>query len=186
MALKDTRELILESSLAVFSEKGYVSGTTLEISKRAGVSEMTLFRQFQTKNNLFLVTVEQAMGHSLKNDARMDFNSPLKVFISSLLYEKMMVISTNLLLIKMLIRETLSKTLPKELEFTKLISTQVINQIKAYVKHHNLKIDPEAFAQLVVGLLLRYAIMEEIPTYHLLNEKEKQSYLNHYIETLNI
>ena len=49
----------------------------------------------------------------------------------------------------------------------------MINQIKAYVKHHNLKIDPEAFAQLVVGLLLRYAIMEEIPTYHLLNEKRK-------------
>jgi len=62
--LKDTRDLILEASLKVFSIKGYASATTLEIAKEAGVAEMTLFRQFQTKNNLFIETVKQALGLS--------------------------------------------------------------------------------------------------------------------------
>ena len=64
--MKDTKDMILNASIEVFSEKGYTLTTTLEISKKAGVSEMTLFRHFQTKNNLFLSAIKQAVGESFK------------------------------------------------------------------------------------------------------------------------
>ncbi len=184
--MKDTKELILDASLEMFSEKGYVSATTLEISKKAGVSEMTLFRHFQTKNNLFLASVKQAMGESLVEDVNLDLSLGVDEFVKRLLHEKLSIISQHIKLIKMLIRETLAHTLPEELEFTKVISSQVIKKITLYLQHHHLEIDATAFAQMVVGLLLRYAIMEDKLSYHLLNKDEQEKYLTSYTNILNI
>lgn len=184
--LKDTRELILDASLLIFSEKGYVSATTLEISKKAGVSEMTLFRHFQTKNNLFLASIKQAMGEFLLEDISADQGIGLSDFIRDLLHEKITTISKHIALIRMLIRESLANTLPKELECTKIISNQVIQRISSYVKQNNLEIDAISFAQMVVGLLLRYAVMETAPKYHKLIRDEQIKYLNNYLNILNI
>jgi AcrR family transcriptional regulator len=51
--VKDTREKILEAGLKLFSEKGYLGATTKEIAQKAGVAELTLFRHFTSKENLF-------------------------------------------------------------------------------------------------------------------------------------
>lgn len=184
--MKETKDIILEAALDVFSEKGYTSATTLEISKKAKVSEMTLFRHFQTKNNLFLVSIKQAMGESLIEDVELDVSMELSDFILHLLHEKMSLVSTHIKLVKMLIRESLSNTLPEDLEFTKLISKQVIKKISRYVQHHHLQVDSLLFAQMVVGLLLRYAIMESSPMYHLWSKAEQTKYLKSYLNILNI
>lgn len=39
--------------MELISEKGYIGATTREIASRAGVSELTLFRKFGRKENLF-------------------------------------------------------------------------------------------------------------------------------------
>ena len=49
----ETREKLLEATLELISEKGYTGATTREIASRAGVSELTLFRRFGKKENLF-------------------------------------------------------------------------------------------------------------------------------------
>lgn len=49
----ETEQKILRAALKVFSEKGYVGATTLAIAQEAGFNEMTLFRRFKTKENLF-------------------------------------------------------------------------------------------------------------------------------------
>ena len=48
-----TREKLLTATLELISEKGYTGATTREIASRAGVSELTLFRKFGKKENLF-------------------------------------------------------------------------------------------------------------------------------------
>ncbi|GAB4294879.1 MAG: TetR/AcrR family transcriptional regulator [Desulfuromonadia bacterium] len=48
-----TREAILDAALTLFSTKGFASSTTKEIAARAGVAEVTLFRHFVSKENLF-------------------------------------------------------------------------------------------------------------------------------------
>jgi len=184
--MKNTKELILEASLSVFSEKGYESAATLEIAKTAGVAEMTLYRHFQTKNNLFMEAVKYALGMSRIEDTDHDINLSLADLVTALLHQKLMIISTHNKLIRMLIRESLSNTLPANLEITRIISNQVISKISQYVKIHKLNLDPESFAEMIVGLLLRYAIMEEKPDYHLLNQDEQMKYLISYIQILNI
>lgn len=53
MATQDTRTKILESALKLFSQKGYMGATTREIAEDAQVAELTLFRHFNSKENLF-------------------------------------------------------------------------------------------------------------------------------------
>ncbi len=48
-----TRQLLLDSATAVFSELGYAGATTKEIAKAAGVSEGTIYRHFADKRELF-------------------------------------------------------------------------------------------------------------------------------------
>lgn len=57
MGNAETRKRILESALRLFSQKGYLGATTREIAEEAGVAELTVFRHFSTKENLF----EQAL-----------------------------------------------------------------------------------------------------------------------------
>ncbi|HWI54856.1 MAG TPA: TetR/AcrR family transcriptional regulator [Desulfobacteria bacterium] len=59
MAYLDTSDRILDASIVLFSQKGYSEVTTKEIAKEAGVCEMTLFRHFENKRNLFAQAVEK-------------------------------------------------------------------------------------------------------------------------------
>lgn len=49
----NTEQKILDAALKVFSEKGYNGARTRIIAETSGFTEMTLFRKFETKENLF-------------------------------------------------------------------------------------------------------------------------------------
>ncbi len=51
-AATETRDRLLRAAIAVFSTEGYVGATTREIARVAEVSEVTLFRHFQSKEQL--------------------------------------------------------------------------------------------------------------------------------------
>jgi AcrR family transcriptional regulator len=53
MSAETTRDKILEASLKLFSQKGFLGATTREIAREAGVAEVTLFRHFPSKEALF-------------------------------------------------------------------------------------------------------------------------------------
>ncbi len=53
-----TRDRILEAAIQVFSQEGFVGATTREIARVAGVNEVTLFRHFQSKEQLLKAVAE--------------------------------------------------------------------------------------------------------------------------------
>lgn len=53
MVKTSTKKKILESTLKLISEKGYLGTTTKDIAHESGVTEVTLFRHFGTKERLF-------------------------------------------------------------------------------------------------------------------------------------
>lgn len=57
MSKEDRREDILEKSLEVFIDKGYTRATTAELAKNAGITEVTLFRYFSSKQEIFLEAI---------------------------------------------------------------------------------------------------------------------------------
>ena len=53
MGTIETKEQLLKATLKLISEKGYIGATTREIAHEAGVTELTLFRHFGSKERLF-------------------------------------------------------------------------------------------------------------------------------------
>lgn len=63
----ETERKILDAALDLFAEKGYTGATTRVIAEEAGVSELTLFRKFKTKRNLFNTLIDQNL-EKMKED----------------------------------------------------------------------------------------------------------------------
>lgn len=55
----NTRENLLEATVAVAAAEGYARATTRAIAERAGVSEATIYRHFPDKISLFIAAVMQ-------------------------------------------------------------------------------------------------------------------------------
>ena len=55
---EQTRERIIQAAYTVFGTKGYAAATTRAIAAEAGVNEVTLFRHFGSKKNLFKEMVD--------------------------------------------------------------------------------------------------------------------------------
>jgi AcrR family transcriptional regulator len=53
MKVSTTKDRLLRATLKLISEKGYLGATTREIAHEAGVTELTLFRNFGSKERLF-------------------------------------------------------------------------------------------------------------------------------------
>lgn len=70
----NTEQKILDAALKVFSEKGYNGARTRIIAETSGYTEMTLFRKFETKENLFNRVLTENKERIMK-----DFNSLLVI-----------------------------------------------------------------------------------------------------------
>ncbi len=58
---QDTKNAIIDAAVDLFCENGYDGTTTRMIAQKADVNEVTLFRHFDTKENLFKETLEREM-----------------------------------------------------------------------------------------------------------------------------
>ena len=61
----ETRSKIIAAAAELASQLGYSKATTKAIAQAAGVNEVTLFRHFGSKENLFSATIEQYGGPAL-------------------------------------------------------------------------------------------------------------------------
>lgn len=56
---------IVEAGIEVFSQEGYFGAGTLQIAAKAGVAESTIFRKFETKEDLYRECLRTALSRSL-------------------------------------------------------------------------------------------------------------------------
>jgi AcrR family transcriptional regulator len=67
-----TRDRLIQAAIEVFATEGVVGATTREIARVAGVSEVTLFRHFQNKEQLLGAVVQEItalQAETLSNQA---------------------------------------------------------------------------------------------------------------------
>ncbi len=57
--MDETSQKIIDATMSLIRDKGYVATTTKDIAKTAGVNECTLFRKFKNKKDIVLNGVEQ-------------------------------------------------------------------------------------------------------------------------------
>jgi AcrR family transcriptional regulator len=90
-AERDTRRRILEAAADVFTKSGYARATTKNIAKAAGVSEVTLFRHFESKETLMNEAMDaygspflvRAIESRLTGDYREDMHIMGRFFMSA-------------------------------------------------------------------------------------------------------
>ena len=106
MTSEDRKKQILDSAINVFVEYGYNGSTTAEIAKAANISEVTLFRHFDSKKDIFIGSIEPIVFNTLKESitASKDLDSQEK--LEYILTERLMLISKNREVMKLLIMES--------------------------------------------------------------------------------
>ena len=57
--MDDTSQKIIDATMSLIRDKGYVATTTKDIARLAGVNECTLFRKFKNKKDIVLNGIEQ-------------------------------------------------------------------------------------------------------------------------------
>lgn len=166
--MANTHEKIIEAAKILFSTKGYAATTTKDIANQANVSEVTLFRHFESKRNLFHNALHGALENNLlinffENELEYDLENDLKKFSKYLfiLYEE------NASLIKMLIKDKDSNDL-SEISMPKAEQKVRCYGIEYFEKMHELgqiADDPHMcqkfFFHNAIGFLMRKFVFDK-------------------------
>lgn len=108
-----TMQNIIDSTIKLFSSKGYNATTTALIAKDAGVSEAIIFKHFGNKENLLKEIGALAIGNIIENISLIPLikniessrHYPLRDFIKSIMLERLDFFEKNAELIKLLLIE---------------------------------------------------------------------------------
>ena len=168
----DTSKKIMKVALKLFSEQGYYPTTTKQIAEEAGVNELTIFRHFGSKSNLFQVTTEYYVIDSkidsiLKNTEDLNFEESMFI-ITNRIY-KLLIQNTKLYKVQM-------KLSDNERDFVKLkLSRKIISILKDYFKelkeNNKIKGEPEIMAVTLINSLLGAFTIEILGDYTVSNIK---------------
>ena len=101
------KEQIIQSALSVFIDKGFSGTTTAELAKAAGISEVTLFRHFSSKQEIFHAGVEPILFESLTNDMPVIEGKIGVEALSNILFKRIKFLADHRGIIKLILNEHL-------------------------------------------------------------------------------
>lgn len=105
MRKEDRRAQILDAAMTVFVKKGFTASTTLEIAGAANVSEVTLFRHFASKREIFLAGVEPIMLSTLEGTISLSAELGPEEKLAYILFERISLISRNSQVVRLILSE---------------------------------------------------------------------------------
>jgi AcrR family transcriptional regulator len=127
-----TEQKFIDTSLKVFAEKGYKGATTRIIADKAGFSELTLFRKFKTKENLFNKVLEHNLI-KLKKEVAIAFDanvySDADVFLRTLITDMARIAENNYEFISLANTQKSGKTDPLRAQFVEHLSEFIHNSL---------------------------------------------------------
>jgi len=167
MKKTETKQRLLESTLHLMSEKGYLGATTREISRNAGVTELTLFRHFGTKEKLFL--------ELLSSYAFLPRLKELMPELGDLTYEQALILIAEKFLTTLKERKSMMKILLSEIhiypEKVKKMYRTYVDEVRVTLAGYFVlmqkkgvlrNVSPEVAAWTFLGMLFHYFRTEEI------------------------
>jgi AcrR family transcriptional regulator len=162
-----TKQRLLDATLKLISEKGYLGSTTREIAQEAGVTELTLFRHFGTKEKLFEAllrthTFLPRLKELLPELDGLSYGDSLRLIATRFLLS----LKERKSLVKIMYSEV--TTYPEKIKklynkFADDLRLTLASYFRGLQKKGLLRtVSPELAAQLFLGMLLSYFRSEEI------------------------
>jgi AcrR family transcriptional regulator len=163
----ETRERIIQGAAQVFAEKGYEGATTREIAEAAGLNEVTLFRHFGSKKNLFLAVIERfsalpgleaAMQDQLTGNYRQDLTQMGTHFLKTMLKRRRAILMSLYT----------AERLPEIRDVVAQPPTRQQQILSAYLRQQIARgvvrdlPNPELAAKMFFGMLFEFAISQTL------------------------
>lgn len=158
MSSEDRKKQILASAINVFVKNGYNGSTTAEIARVANISEVTLFRHFASKRDIFIASIEPIIFKALRASitAAKDLNPQEK--LEYILTERLMLISRNRDVMKLLIMESQINKELNNLNYVEKMSTLLRNTISEINIPEK---DDEFIMRILMGGILSFLYLPE-------------------------
>lgn len=147
---EDRKKQILEAAKTVFIEKGYASSTTAGIAKEADIAEVTLFRYFSSKQELFESIFKPFLKNSINDKVVLDKTKPTEEQVFDLLDKKTEFISQHQGEIKLLLTEH------ERLDMRENYVAKMSDHVKRQLLDLNLRVDDAYHMRILVGMLLSF------------------------------
>lgn len=175
MTRKERRKQILESALKVFIEKGYNGSTTLDIAKKADISEVTLFRYFDSKKQMFMEAIEPILITSLKESLVESQDLEPIEKLEYILKNRIKFISQHNKVIKLILMESQVNPEVADFDFIK----QITSMLKDSIRDTDIDLEDEDFSiRLMMGSILSFLYLPKI------KNSEIDSYVEKLIDTI--
>lgn len=145
---------LLEQLLLVFIEKGYASTSTRELAGRCGISEMTLFRKYGSKQALFTATVLHYLDSHSYTEIGLYETDTFEGTLIQLLLKRYEFVVTHHAVLSMLLGETLLHKWPQNFNVFQAMQESNINLITRCADHHQLVVDASHLSMMMLGFLM--------------------------------
>ena len=187
MVKVDTKEKLLQATMKLISEKGYLGATTREIAQEAGVTELTLFRHFGSKEKLF--------GQLLSGCTFLPRLKELLPELDALTYEEALTLIAVRYLTSLKERKAMVKIMFSEMtvypEKIKAVYNKFIDEIRStlatYFKTQQKKgslrgVSPEAASRMFMAVLTSYFRTEEIMREHGMTKQKMEKDIREFVD----
>lgn len=185
--MDETEQKILDAAMNVFSENGYEGATTRRIAEKAGVNEVTLFRKFQSKENILqdlIAERRQSILKSLDSILLIENEEKLADCLRNLGRELTQFISERADWIVLLIRE--ARRRPESAEALSAIPEAILDRLVQYfeqeIRRGNMRnVNPRTAALVFVSHVF-YDGLARTMVKEIMGDSEKES--NEFIDIL--
>ncbi|MFZ3579787.1 TetR/AcrR family transcriptional regulator [Virgibacillus sp. DJP39] len=170
--MRDKTEQILKAAVTVFIKKG-LQATTQEIANEADVAEVTLYRKFSTKQNLFVTVIKNVLEKQFGSRVlKLAQERDTETFLIAIIENRLEVLSKNIDLVKMLIAESLRGNLPDDVNFPAIIFTSLKKGLDLHFENQD--VDTDFCTRQLGGIFLSYVILPSDVVYYMLSTEEKR------------
>jgi len=157
MTKEDRKKQIIESAMNVFKEKGFKGTTTAEIAEAAKITEVTLFRYFSSKQEVYLEGVKPFIVKTLEEVVEISSNLNPKERLQAILLNRITFISENYETIKLILNES-----PELSGMGGDLSIEIRKIIEKSISQAPIRVEmrPQA-VRMIMGSLLSFLYMPE-------------------------
>ena len=163
-----TDERIIKATFEILQEEGFAKATTKKIAAKAGVNEVTIFRNFKNKNNLVEVTKDyhrQLLINKLNAIFEFEGDESIEEYLKLTFFGILNLSEEDLSIIRVAMEEVREDSEKKVLisDITDVILNKLEDFFKLKIEKGAIrKVNPKSLAIMCFGMLFQSVILWKI------------------------